>query len=270
MTQQRSRLLAGISPLQLALPLEPPAWLRGPAAAGADRRLTLLHGQPVEYLLRRSRRRTIGFQVDERGLTVSIPTNCPLRETERALQERSGWILARLAEWREYQRRRESRATRWEDGGTLRYLGQALRMHVCDRTEGITRQDTTLHVGLAGPVSPAVLRDQVTVWLRAEATRLFGERLPIFCERLGRAPRRWALTSARTRWGSCTADGVIRLNWRLVHLPIELIDYVIAHEVAHLRELNHSPAFWSTVGELLPGYQAARDRLRTLHATDSA
>ena len=76
------------------------------------------------------------------------------------------------------------------------------------------------------------------------------------------APKRWALSSARTRWGSCAADGSIRLNWRLMHFPVEIIDYVVAHELAHLREMNHGPRFWSAVGELFPDWKRAREWLR--------
>jgi predicted metal-dependent hydrolase len=70
------------------------------------------------------------------------------------------------------------------------------------------------------------------------------------------------LSSARTRWGSCGPDGAIRLNWRLVHFPQQIIDYVVAHELAHLRELNHSPRFWDTVGQLFPDFDRARQWLR--------
>jgi predicted metal-dependent hydrolase len=70
------------------------------------------------------------------------------------------------------------------------------------------------------------------------------------------------LSSASTRWGSARTDGHIRLNWRLIHLPISQIDYVVVHELAHLREMNHSPAFWAVVRTALPGYEQARGALR--------
>jgi predicted metal-dependent hydrolase len=71
------------------------------------------------------------------------------------------------------------------------------------------------------------------------------------------------LSSAATRWGSCTADGKIRLNWRLVHFPMSLIDYVVAHELAHLKEMNHSPRFWDTVESIFPEFREAREQLRS-------
>jgi predicted metal-dependent hydrolase len=75
--------------------------------------------------------------------------------------------------------------------------------------------------------------------------------------------RRLSLSSAATRWGSASADGSIRLNWRLVHFALPVIDYVVTHELAHLREMNHSPAFWDVVRQALPGFEAARGRLRS-------
>ena len=95
-----------------------------------------------------------------------------------------------------------------------------------------------------------------------QARELFAQRIPLYAQRLGRSPRRWALSSARTRWGSCAADGSIRLSWRLVQFPLPVVDYVIAHELAHLREMNHGPRFWSTVSELCPDFEQARAWLR--------
>ncbi len=99
-------------------------------------------------------------------------------------------------------------------------------------------------------------------WLQAEAKRVFGERLPVYAQRLGVSYRQFAISSATTHWGSCTADGRIRLNWRLIHFALPLIDYVIAHELAHLREMNHSPRFWATVQSVFPEFKAARKILR--------
>ena len=96
----------------------------------------------------------------------------------------------------------------------------------------------------------------------AEAKRLFGERLPLYADKLGVAYHSYALSSATTQWGSCTAQGKIRLNWRLIHFTLPLIDYVIAHELAHLREMNHGPRFWATVQSIFPEFETAKKSLR--------
>jgi len=104
----------------------------------------------------------------------------------------------------------------------------------------------------------------VLSWLQAEARRVLGSRLQLLAARQQVQPRSWSLSSARTQWGTCTHDGHIRLNWRLVHFPLPVIDYVVAHELARLQEMNHGPSFWRAVGRLLPGFEAARDEVRKL------
>jgi predicted metal-dependent hydrolase len=91
---------------------------------------------------------------------------------------------------------------------------------------------------------------------------VFGERISRLAAPLSARLRGWSLSSARSQWGSCTHDGRIRLNWRLIHFSMPVIDYVIAHELAHLAEMNHGARFWETVGALLPGFEAARDQIK--------
>ena len=98
--------------------------------------------------------------------------------------------------------------------------------------------------------------------LQRRGLELFSNRVEEFCLRLGRPAPAVGLTNARTRWGSCSSRSGIRLHWRLIHLPLGLIDYVVAHEVAHLVEMNHSPRFWSVVESLYPDHLAARQALR--------
>lgn len=253
--------------LQLQLPLFDPA---GALDGGHDEgtgypgdRVTHLAGQPVRWQLLRAKRRTIGFQIDHRGLRVSAPRWVSVREIDQALQAKAPWILRKLDEWRTQTQRSLALATRWENGGEIRFMGERLTLRTDPEARGIERQDGLLRIDLPPGAGSEQIKDRVESWLRGEARRVFAERMPVYSERLGRAPARWSLSSARTRWGSCTRDGSIRLNWRLIHFPIELIDYVIAHELAHLAELNHGPRFWSTVGSLFPDYEAARRQLRT-------
>ena len=102
----------------------------------------------------------------------------------------------------------------------------------------------------------------VQAWLQSEARRVFGERIERFADRISSRYAGWTLSSARSQWGSCTHDGRVRLSWRLIHFSLPVIDYVVAHELAHLEELNHSPRFWRAVSQLLPGFETARDEIR--------
>jgi hypothetical protein len=150
------------------------------------------------------------------------------------------------------------------DGADLPYLGGSIRLRL--RAEvGTTRFDaerSELHLALPPGAAESQMRDSVQAWLQGEATRIFGERIARFASGIAPKFAGWRLSSARTQWGSCTHDGWVRLNWRLVHFSPAVIDYVVAHELAHLHELNHSPRFWKAVEQLLPGFEAARDEIK--------
>ncbi len=107
----------------------------------------------------------------------------------------------------------------------------------------------------------AAIEKAVMTWYRIEALRVFEECVAHFAPLMNVAPREIKLTSARTQWGSCTVAGVVRLNWRLVKMQLHLIDYVVAHELAHLVEMNHSPAFWRVVESVCPDYRQCRAEL---------
>lgn len=235
-------------------------------------REVVLEGVRVAYALRRARRRSIGFVVGPQGLTVSAPRWVALGEIEAALQGRARWILRKLAEQQDRSRRLDQARIDWRDGATLPFLGQSLRIVIDPRTPGMVLHaeahgidpgvGPSLRVGLPAPAEPAQLRDAVQSWLQRQARRVFEERCAHFAPRLGVRVRRLALSSATTRWGSASADGLIRLNWRLVHFAMPVIDYVVAHELAHLREMNHSAAFWEVVRSVVPDVDRVRERLR--------
>jgi predicted metal-dependent hydrolase len=121
----------------------------------------------------------------------------------------------------------------------------------------------TLHVCLPHNAEPEQIRDAVQSWLQRQAKRIFEERCAHFAERLGVRLGRLSLSSARTRWGSASADGSVRLNWRLVHYGMPTIDYVVAHELAHLRHMDHGPKFWDVVRSVVPDVERARGTLKS-------
>jgi hypothetical protein len=226
----------------------------------------------VAYELRRSRRRTIGFVVGAEGLSVSAPRWVGLAEIEAALREKGSWILRKLQEQRERTARLEAARVEWREGGTVPFLGDTVILVLDPRTTGaVLHSDQTtlpgvprltLHLGLPQTAEPDQIRDVVQSWLQRQARRIFEERCALFADRLGVRMKRLSLSSASTRWGSASADGSIRLNWRLVHFAVPVIDYVVTHELAHLREMNHGPAFWDVVRQALPGFEEARGVLR--------
>lgn len=239
-----------------------------PARRAEGVRRIALGNDALDYRLRRARRRTIGFQIDDAGLTVSAPRWVTLREIEAAIAEKHRWIRTKLAEWREWRRKRRLEEVHFIDGGALPYLGThlTLRLRADATTTRLHTADKVreLHLALPADVGEQQVRDAVQAWLQTEARRILGERLALLAGPLEIRPRGWTLSSARSQWGSCTHDGRIRLNWRLVHFSLSVIDYVVAHELAHLTEMNHGTRFWETVAELLPGFESARDEIRAV------
>jgi len=244
-----------------------------PSAARLPAREIRFGEHRVSYALRRARRRSIGFLVGPEGLTVSAPRWVGLAEIESALREKSLWILRKLREQRERARRLEAARVDWRDGAAIPFLGEPVIMLLDPRVGGSVLHSAegtlpgvprlTLHLGLPQDAAPEQIRDAVQGWLQRQARRIFEERVSVFAPRLGVRVRRLALSAAATRWGSASADGSIRLNWRLVHFGMSVIDYVVTHELAHLLEMNHSPAFWEVVRAALPGFEAARGALRS-------
>jgi predicted metal-dependent hydrolase len=284
-------------------------------AGNADHEIEL-QGQPVRYLLKRAKRRTIGFMVGPNGLRVSAPRWTGLAEIEVALQVKAGWILAKLADQDQRRERRDASRIDWRTGATLPFLGEPLMLVVHDEAGpgsarpvrskvwlepaaadvdvdvdadvdadadpdrhdlrhgriGLPSTDEDhadassagprLHVRVPPGAAPQAVRDAVLGWLKQQALALFLPRCEHFAERLGVRYAAVRLSSAQTRWGSASSAGVIRLSWRLVHFPMATIDYVVAHELAHLREMNHSPRFWAVVESVVPRYRELRGTLQ--------
>jgi len=233
----------------------------GARVGGGVPRRVALAGLDIEYSLVRARRRTIGIEVGLDGLTVRAPRWVSIREIEAALHERSRWIEKSLEAWR--GRRRESLPREWRSGATILHRGVDLVLTVSRATSATVHADL-FHLTVAHPHADdeSQVARCVGAWLRDEATRLVTPRVAHFAARLGRAAPPLKLSGARGEWGSCNHRGEIRLNWRLAQLPPTVADYVVAHEVAHLAELNHSPRFWATVESLLPGHATLRRELR--------
>jgi predicted metal-dependent hydrolase len=264
---------AGIAahPELLAQVLEPAAF-RHPRA----NREVLLGESVVSYEFRRAKRRNIGFMVGPEGLTVSAPRWVPLYEVDAAVRSKSKWIVKKLGDAHERHRRMESARIEWREGAAFPFLGEQVIVvldprHGFEEVGAVLHTDAstlpgvprlTLHVGLPHHAQAAQIRDAVQAWLMRQAARVFTERLAHFAPLLGVQWRRLVLSNAGTRWGTAHTDGLIRLNWRLVHFRLPVIDYVVAHELSHLRVMDHSPRFWDTLSKVVPDYAQLRGQLK--------
>ena len=241
---------------------------------GHSDRLTIeIDGQPVDCaIVRSARRRTITLQIDHEGLSIRAPQRASDRRLRAAVNSRADWISLKLAEW---STRSKPAQRRLESGETLPFLGAELDLEIIAhptraRTK-VEKRDGRLCVEidrhLAGVMRASTIRKGIERWYRREADARFPERVRHYADRLGRPVSDVRIRDQKRRWGSCDSKGIIRLNWRLVGADQDLIDYVCAHEVAHLIEPNHSAAFWAVVTDLMPDWKARRQRLNATAGT---
>jgi len=237
-------------------------------------REAVLAGWPVAYEVKRRKRRTIGFSVGAEGLAVSAPQWVPLHEIDQAVQSKSGWIVKKLHETQERHRQLQSARIDWQDGAMFPFLAEPVRV-VLDSSQlqtvlcpnsGGHEVGQTLRVKLPANAAPAQIQQAVQIWLKQQAKPLFASRLAHFAPQLNVQWRKLSLSSATTRWGSASASGSIRLNWQLLHLSPQVIDYVVVHELSHLLVMDHSPRFWATVCTVMPDYAVLRRQLKDVAA----
>ena len=246
-----ARGMSGVSPL---LRNDPPA---------VEQRAALLAGKNIAYTLKRSsRRRSIGLRIDDRGLTVSAPLRASEKWLYSVLQDKAHWVVEKLDGWQ----MRKPQAVHWADGEVVPFLGEhlALRVRQSLFAAPVQQRRKELWVFVADENDAAHIERLVLHWYRQQAESLFTERVAHYAPLLDVAPRTVKLSAAKTQWGSCTARGAVRLNEQLVRLPLRLIDYVVVHELAHLREMNHSAAFWSVVDSACPDYAKLRRELKAV------
>lgn len=249
---------------QLLLAFDPQTSAFASDALTGSLRRVVIGNEIIGYRLQRARRRSIGFQINERGLTIRAPRWITLREIETAIIEHQGWIRSRQIKWLAWCDEHRRAAIRFADGGHVKYLGKTATLRLCAEA-GATHYDGAaeeIRLALSNDAAEVHVREALQVWLQAQARGVLADGLERFAGRIDSRFAGWHLSSARTQWGSCSHDGRIRLSWRLVHFSLPVIDYVIAHELAHLCELNHGARFWKAVAHLLPGFETARDQIK--------
>lgn len=268
-----------VGPLPLSIPTAPAQTLTealGPVqfVHPQANRVVAFQGVHIAYAFARAKRKTIGFSIGPDGLVVRAPKWVPLKEVDAALHEKSAWILRKLNESQQRHHHNAHNRIEWQDGALLPYLGRQVRLRI-DPAQGRAQlvpgepgAPEELLLGISAHAHAAQIRDSVQAWLMRQARALFEARLNHFAPLLGVQWKKLSLSNAGTRWGSARADGAIRLHWRLIHLSLDEIDYVVAHELSHLRVMNHSPQFWDTVRTVMPDYAQRRQRLKNESLTD--
>ena len=224
-----------------------------------ETRVIQLDGRVLQYTLLRRKRRSIGFRVDFDGLTVSAPLRESYTYLDQLISERAAWISAKL---KDMEARRQPERS-WKNGERLPLLGDEVELYLYrtyTRSEPIHHAGKIL-VGVPDTHNAQIVEARVAAWYKRRAEQHFQSRIALFAPQLGVMPARLKLSNAKTTWGMCLPSGEIRLSWRLIKAPQSQIDYVVAHELAHLKHMNHSRAFWNTVAQIYPDYRREREAL---------
>ncbi len=240
---------------------------------GAVPELRLSHGT-CPYAVHRRPRRTVGVVVRPDGsVEVHAPKRTPDREIRGVVEEFRPWIEKKRRE--ALLRLRRRRARQFDEGDEIPYLGGTLRLRIAETDgappEAVVKEGGSLHVSVPRDLTPtsrrAVARFAVQRWMLDEAREIFHRRHVAMAKETGHSARRVIIKSMRSRWGSCGTDRLMNLNWRLVLAPEKVIDYVLVHELTHIVEPNHSPAFWKKVAKSCAHFAESRAWLRT-HGDD--
>jgi predicted metal-dependent hydrolase len=228
----------------------------------ANQVLTLANGETISYLLEHRPRRTVGLKITADGLVVHAPKRIFAFQLNQILQDKSGWILDKL----KARAANQVNAIEWVDGEHLLYLGQDIQLSIVKNrsNKAIFLDANTLIMATPTPDNHALIHRKVVQWYQKQAMADFARRLTILATKLGVPTPPLTLSNAKSRWGSCNSRGEVRLNWRLLQASPSIINYVICHELAHLKQMNHSAKFWAVVESLFSDYKQAENALKTL------
>lgn len=217
----------------------------------------------IRYSYKFSKRKTLAVEVHPNGDVVAVaPINATPADIKHKVEKRAAWIAKQLRFFRAYPNNRS--VPEWVSGETVYYLGRQYRLKIHEGEESVKLQGKFLHVTTNKKSDTEKVRILVEHWYMTHARRIFLDRLTRFETMLGREKiqvNQIQVRKMKMRWGSCARNGNIILNSALIKAPVYCIDYVIVHEICHLKYHNHSPRFWAMLNRHCPDWQKAKERL---------
>jgi len=226
--------------------------------------ITLPSGDQLHYQLERRQRRTVGLKITENGLVIHAPKRISQSHLESIIVLKADWIRKKLETLIE----NKMPEMQWRHGETLLFMGNTVTLAVEHdiRSKAVEYEPGVLQLAMPNHHDQNLIARKVIQWYKKQALVDFTRRLEIFSSKLGVSFSSFNLSNAGSRWGSCNSRKEIRLNWRLLQAPPHIINYVVCHELAHLKEMNHSAKFWATVASIYPDYKLAEKKLKALSA----
>jgi len=222
----------------------------------------------IFYTLIKSKRKTIGIKIDQNGeVKVTVPLYLGKKQIEEVIRGKADWIISKVNKVREMGADIVPR--NFVSGEKLLYLGKEYTLKVVDRDltkPEVCMQDDTISVYISVRLSEEsrkqTVKETLIKWYKQHFSEVVNGRIEKYSLKLNATPCKVAIKDQKTRWGSCSVRGNINLNWRLVMAPVDIIDYVVVHELCHLKIMNHSKDFWSLVEFVLPCYKEKRKWLK--------
>lgn len=226
----------------------------------------LIGDKELKYILIRSSRKTIGIAIEKNGL---VKVTSPFRVSEdyinQLLQQKAPWIFKKLVDI-ETRVDKTNKPKVFEEGESFSYLGKELKLKLFRsstlKNPTVRRDGENLVIALPNNCEVEKLKHALKQWYVAQFKLVTVERVKYYSEIIGVAPQRITIREQKTRWGSCSARGNINLNWKLIMASMEVLDYVVIHELCHMKQMNHSKEFWKLVEGVFPQHKSCRDWLK--------
>ncbi|MCL2564491.1 MAG: M48 family metallopeptidase [Defluviitaleaceae bacterium] len=212
----------------------------------------------IEYNLVRSKRKTVGIYIRACNVEVRAPIKCPKTEIDRFMALKENWIVEKLALSKKQTVLKESFALNYDDMITLR----GIKYPITAKTGAYAGFNSEFYLP-PGLESMQIKAACIKIYRRL-AKDYITERAAVFSKQMGVIPTSIKINSAKTRWGSCSAQKSLNFSWRLIMACDDVIDYVVVHELAHIRQMNHSAKFWMVVEDVLPDYKERKARLKDM------
>jgi predicted metal-dependent hydrolase len=220
------------------------------------------NNREIIYSVIKKNRKTISIRIDDQGnVIVSCPLYISDKKVKELVESKAAWISSKLDEIESAKRSRENLTN-------ISFLGRSYKVNIHEIEQDIIKiklEENTFEVHITNKLKEKreeYIKDSIVRWYRERAKKIFEERIKYYSQKLGVSPNRVSIKDQSTRWGSCSSKGNINLNYRVVMAPMEVIDYLIVHELSHMIHLNHSKDFWLLVESVLPDYKERRAWLK--------
>jgi predicted metal-dependent hydrolase len=222
-----------------------------------------LEGRIISYQLIKKKRKTISIKITESGeVLVSAPLYLSDAKIEELIKGKAKWIVSKL------EILSSSKDEDIDNIESLKFLGKNYKLNINDSKDGcikVSFDSKEFYVNVPNKIKEhrdKYIKEALANWYKTQAVNIYKERTELYCKILDVKPNRITIKEQKTRWGSCSSRGNLNFNWRVIMAPIEVIDYLVVHELCHLVHMNHSKDFWNLVKSVLPTYETYKEWLK--------